>query len=266
MYCSLLAAVVWATVSGCSPSEPSPLDEEKEPHYSLGRSRVNARDFSGAVDAFNEALEANPHSAAAHFQLACLFDAQVPDPAAAIFHYQEFLRLNPKADNAEVIKQRIYSCKQQLAASDMLLPSTSAAQRQMEKLAEQNRQLQAQVDHLTDLLKQWSAYCTALKNNAANTQSNPNPQPPGTSPNPDDISTGTVTNPGPTTSQSDTTTHAKPPVAKPAKSNRTHVVVAGETFASIARKQHVNLNALQAANPGVNPKKIRAGQTLNLPP
>ena len=59
-----------------------------------------------------------------------------------------------------------------------------------------------------------------------------------------------------------TTGHAV--VVRPAKP-RTHVVVAGETLAAIARKRSISLAALQAANPGIVPKKLRAGQTLNLP-
>ena len=69
-----LAAIFWLVINGCLPSDSSPLDEEKEPHFVLGKSRVNAMDYAGAVEAFNESLEANPRSAAAHFQLACLFD------------------------------------------------------------------------------------------------------------------------------------------------------------------------------------------------
>src|SRR6516165_3260354 len=145
--CSLpvVAAVSLLAVNGCAPSESSQLDDEKEPHFVLGKSRVNAMDYSGAIESFGESLEVNPHSAAAHFQLACLFDTKQSDPAAAIYHYQEFLRLNPKADNAEVVKQRIYSCKQQLAADVLPLPSTPAAQRQLEDLAEKNRRLQEEV-------------------------------------------------------------------------------------------------------------------------
>ncbi len=75
-----------------------------------------------------------PHSAAAHFQLACLFDKKESDPAAAIYHYQEYLRLDPRADNADIIRQRIYSCKQQLAADVLPLPSAPAAQKQLEDL------------------------------------------------------------------------------------------------------------------------------------
>jgi len=42
-------------------------------------------------------------------------------------------------------------------------------------------------------------------------------------------------------------------------------VAAGETLASIARKQGISLAALESANPAVNPRKLKAGQVLNLP-
>ena len=244
-----LAATALLAVNGCLPSDSSPLDEEKEPHFVLGKSRVNAMDYAGAIEAFGESLEANPRSAAAHFQLACLFDQKAADPAAAVYHYQEFLRLNPKADNAEVIKQRIYSCKQQLAADVLPLPSAPAAQKQLEELAEKNHQLSDEND-------KWRAYYTAQQ--AAQKNS------PATLPNnlasanqtPDDISTAPA-NPAPTTP-------ARPVTAKPPKPHA-HTVAAGETLAAIARKAGVSLTALQAANPGVTPKKLRVGQSLNLP-
>ncbi len=244
-------AAVLITVNGCLPSDSSPLDEEKEPHFVLGKSKVNAMDYTGAVEAFGESLEANPRSAAAHFQLACLFDQKESDPAAAIYHYQEFLRLDPKADNAEVIQQRIYSCKQQLAADVLPLPSAPAAQKQLEDLAEKNRQLQ-------DENEKWRAYYAAQL--AA--QKNPSPplqnnSAPAGSLTPDDVSTAPA-NPTPNTP----TTPAHPTAAKP----RTHAIAAGETLAAIARKSGVSLAALEAANPGVTPKKLRVGQTLNLPP
>ncbi len=239
------------TLNGCAPSDSSQLDDEKEPHFVLGKSRVNAMDYAGAVEAFGEALEVNPRSAPAHFQLACLFDTKQSEPAAAIFHYQEFLRLNPKADNAEVIRQRIYSCKQQLAADVLPLPSAPAAQKQLEDLAEKNRRLQDEVE-------KWRAYYaaqSAAPKNSAIPAPNNSTAAPGGNLTPDDISAAAPTPAAPA--------HAT--IAKPAKT-RTHAVVAGETLAGIARKAGVSLTALQAANPGVTPKKLKVGQTLNLPP
>ena len=146
----LLAAACLVAAGGCSPMDQGPLDEEKEPHYVLGKSRVNAMNYAGAIGAFEESLEANPHSAQAHYQLAMLFENQESDPAAAIYHYQQFLKYNPRAENAEIIGQHIASCKQQLAADVLQLPSAPAAQQQLEKLTEENRRLH-------DLLSQWQA-------------------------------------------------------------------------------------------------------------
>ena len=250
-----LAAAVLIAANGCSSTDQSPQDDEKEPHFALGKSRINQMDYNGAVDAFQEALEVNPHSAAAHFQLACLFDTKASDPAAAIYHYRQYLKFEPGARNADVIRQRIDSCKQQLATDVMQMPSAPAAQQQLEKLVDQNRQLQQKVDQLQLVVKQWSDYAGQLA--ARNSTANNNPQPQGTSPLPDDM-----TQPAPAANAP--ITPAKPAPAKSTPA-RTHTVAAGETLAAIARKHGVSLNALESANPSINPKKLRVGQVLNLP-
>jgi LysM repeat protein len=251
------ACVVWLAValSGCTPSGQSQLSEEKEPHFVLGKSRVNAMDFQGAIEAFEQSLEANPHSATAHFELGWLYDEKTSDPAAAIFHYQSYLRLNPNADNADVIKQRIYRCKQQLAADVLPLPSAPAAQQQLERLSEQNRQLQ-------DETGKWRAYY-ASQLAAAKTNSTPTPvyREPQPAVNPTPVQPVQTVSTTPAGANTGRPTNPKPTATAP----RTHMVVAGETAMGITRKFSVKLSALQAANPGVNLGRIRAGQVLNLP-
>ncbi len=258
---SALAVGLGLALGGCSPSDQSQLDEEKEPHFVLGNSRVNAMDYQGAIEAFQESLEVNPRSASAHFRLACLYDTKESDPAAAIFHYQEYLRLEPKADNAEVITQRIYSCKQQLAADVLQMPSAPAAQQQLEKIVEQNRQLQQQVDALRETVRQWNTYYANQP--PVNSSANANNAQPVivNAPGPDDISTQPAATPRPVSARN------PQPVASVSRPKiRTHTIVAGETLAAVARKSGVSLNSLLAANPGLNPKKLRVGQSVNLPP
>jgi LysM repeat protein len=251
------ACALWlgAALSGCTPSGQSPLSEEKEPHFVLGKSRVNAMDFQGAIEAFEQSLEANPHSAAAHFELGWLNDEKESDPAAAIYHYKEYLRLNPNADNADVIKQRIYRCKQQLAADVLPLPSAPAAQQQLEKLSDQNRQLQDEVG-------KWRAYY-ASQLAAARTNSSP---PPGQGP-PPPAASPTPVQPAPRVSATATGANLgrSANLLPEAAASRTHTVVAGETAMSITRKFGMKLSALQAANPGVNLGRIHTGQVLKLP-
>jgi LysM repeat protein len=61
---------------------------------------------------------------------------------------------------------------------------------------------------------------------------------------------------------------ARPSAAPPARAERAptaHQVAAGETFLAIARRYGVTYSQLQAANPGVEPDRLRPGQSLRLP-
>ncbi|HSY74753.1 MAG TPA: LysM peptidoglycan-binding domain-containing protein, partial [Dongiaceae bacterium] len=236
-----------AILCGCDPGQNS-LDDKKEPHYILGENRVNAMDYQGAVDAFEQSLEVNPHSAAAHFELACLFDEKISDPAAAIYHYQQYLKIDPKAENAEVVNARIATCKQQLAADVMAMPSAPAAQRELERLTDQNRQLQDQID----ALKKWNGYYAAQLAAKSNLVSAPNN--PGVQQIQNPVQQMQIIPP-----QNPIANHPANPAAP-----RTHAVASGETEAAIARKFGIKLSALQAANPGVNPSKLHVGQILNI--
>src|SRR5437016_1657613 len=126
-------------LSGCGPSGAGPLDEEKEPHFMAGKSRISTLDYKGAIECFEKALQVNPRSASAHFELAWIFDQKEVDPAAAIYHYDHYLQLRPRAENADTAKQRVMVCKQALAETVSLGPVTEKLQRQFEQLSEDNK-------------------------------------------------------------------------------------------------------------------------------
>jgi LysM repeat protein len=247
------AFAVWIAMllSGCLPSDQNQSEEEKEPHFVLGKGRINAMDYQGAVQAFEESLEANPHSAAAHFELGWLYDEKESDPAAAIYHYQQYLKLSPNAGNAEVIRQRIESCKQQLAADVLPLPSTPAAQKQINQLVEQNQQLQDEVNKW----HAWYASQTAGRN-----PSFPTPNP-GTAATP--ASAVPASNASPPAGRQAERASVGSTTSRPA--SRTHKVAPGETAVRIARQYGISLEALLAANPGLEPRRMRVGQILNIP-
>jgi LysM repeat protein len=56
-----------------------------------------------------------------------------------------------------------------------------------------------------------------------------------------------------------------PPVAEAQTSGAEYVVVKGDTFAKIAKKNGVSVRALEAANPAAQPTKLKVGQKLALP-
>jgi tetratricopeptide (TPR) repeat protein len=252
----LFVACLGIALGGCAPADQ---DEEKEPHYVLGQSRINAMDYQGAVEAFEESLEVNPHSAAAHYQLAMLYENQESDPAAAIYHYEQYLKFDPTAENADIIRQHIAACKQQLAADVLPLPSAPEAQEQLEKLVEQNRQLQQQVESLQATVKQWDDWYTnqlAAKPTPVPPANVVVPQEPQQPANPVRPQQSLVTQP---------VNPQVPENSGPTSRPRTHVVARGETAMAICRKFGVRLADLETANPAMNPSRIWVGEVLNIP-
>lgn len=231
-----LAVLTVLMLCGCQPMGSGVTDEEKEPQFLIGRSRVNAMNYSGAIEAFEQALEMNPHSAAAHFELGWLYAEKEADPAAAIYHYQKYLKLHPGAANAETIRQHILRLKQELAKAALPIPPSSEIQRQFEHLTAENQRLRAEVDQLQNALAQAQAANAARSTPVSNL------------------------------------TRSVAPVAAPSSSShptasqsRSHRVEAGETPSSIARHYHVSLAALLSANPGVDPRRMQVGQILVVP-
>ncbi|MFU8848306.1 MAG: LysM peptidoglycan-binding domain-containing protein [Opitutales bacterium] len=49
-------------------------------------------------------------------------------------------------------------------------------------------------------------------------------------------------------------------------SSRTYAIVSGDNFVKVANKLGVELQALLDANPGVDPRRLRIGQEINIPP
>ncbi len=235
---------------GCLPSGHSPLDEEKEPHFLAGKSRVNTLDYQGAIECFEKALEANPRSALAHFEAGLLYEKHKQDHAAAIYHFERFLELRPGSGYAEVVRLHILACKQELAKTVSLGPVTQSLQREFEQLAQQNKILQEEV-------AMWRA--------KARPQSPPEPPASATaSPRSAQTSAAIVpaaaASPAPSLSNS-----SKAPRSGGAASAQIHIVKSGETPTVIARKYGVKPAALMAANPRMDARRLQVGQTLNVP-
>src|SRR5438034_8343888 len=153
------AARRWATLvlfcacwSGCSPLGESGRDEEKDPNYLTGKNRVAALDHLGAIDAFEKALAADPRSAAAHLELGLIHQQYLATNwARAIYHFEKYLELRPKANNADLIRQRITQCKLELAKEVPFAAVNQQMQRELEKLdrlSRDNADLRQQLEQL----------------------------------------------------------------------------------------------------------------------
>jgi LysM repeat protein len=66
-------------------------------------------------------------------------------------------------------------------------------------------------------------------------------------------------------STSPTTIVEPPPLTQPVAAVSEYEIQKGDTFSSIAPKFHISVSALKAANPTVDPAKLRIGKKINIP-
>jgi len=248
----LLACVC---LSGCFLWSGSSLDEQKDPNFLAGLSRKRAMNYSGAAEAFEKALEANPRSGSAHLELGLLCYENLGDFAAAIYHFEKYQRLNPKSNRADSVQQYITYCKQELTRGLPLASLNQQVQRElekMEKLMRENSELRQQVEQLKGQTTPRAPVSGAGAATSDDRTAAPLAQ------------VQSANNRVPV--EGAATTGVREASARPVSASRTHVVKPGETPFSIARSYGVPVASLLGANPGLDPKRLRPGQPLSLPP
>ena len=273
-------------MSGCTPMAEAPVDEQKNPHYRAGMDRVNALDYKGAIDSFERALDDNPRSCLAHYQLGMLYDVRENDYESALYHYKQALKLRKTGYPCDNIRQRIPACRQELAKADSLSVVNPTVLRETERLREENQELRRQLEALRGYAGTRPPPGGPTRGAGAGSSGSPGSSGlsgAATSPtgllggggggtglartnntplsrNPGGLATDRGRFPGgtPGTSSGGSPTSAT-------TSGRTHPVKGGETVAAIARQHGLKLSNLLAANPGLDPRRLRIGQALNLP-
>lgn len=260
-----VGVVLCAALSGCFPPADNQVDEKKEPHFLTGKGLIGQMDWQGAVDEFEKALEVNPHSASAHFELAWLNEEKLtpPDQAAAIYHYEQFLKLNPGSDKTDLVKQHVNTCKLELVKNMAAVGGPTGPQRELERVVNENKDLQNQIAQLqaqvAQLKSSLDAANAAVRNVGTTVVATSNP--------PQHYSTRTTEPSRQETSSHVSTTSTEEPrsTRRGSSSTKSHTVRSHETMASIARQYGVSLAALEAANPQIRPTHLMTGQTLKVP-
>lgn len=270
-----------AFLAGCTPQPEAQTDDQNEPFFVLGRKLVVERDFKRAVDSFEKTLELNPRHVGAHYEVALLYETKLNEPAIALYHYKQVLRLRPSGHPAEIVMARMKGCEQEIAKNVALVQVDPAVMAELERLKEENRRLQRDLETMRALAS--SAIPTVYTNA-------PPPAPRAT--NRVDESRSTITPitrdragstaPAPAITHRETNrinqvtsapgtgrgagqgTSPSPIITRPTNT-RIHYVKERETFSSIARRYGVGVASLRAANPAVNPEKLKPGQALQVP-
>jgi LysM repeat protein len=277
----IVISVLCCFASGCLPMSDTPVDDEKDPNFIEGRNHYNMMDWKGAVEAYERAVQANPRNAAAHFELAVLFQDKLKDPIYAAFHYKKHLELRPKSSYLEAINPRLDACRMEIAKGVNYVVVGGEVHRDLARLTNElavarqhidalQRQLAAQPRVVTQWLKfTVTNYFTNYVQVAARPTNYVIPQPrPATNP-PARITPVPPANNNITTRRAATAAPVTRADIRPTTSvtpkYRTYTVRSGETMAEVARRYGVSLPKLQAANPTIQPRTMKPGQTLNIP-
>jgi tetratricopeptide (TPR) repeat protein len=226
----------------CRPHGSAVLDDDQNPYIKSGLNYRAAFEYDGAIRAFEKALEDNPNSVRAHYELGLLYDKEKHDYVTGLYHYNRVLKLQPKGYPAENVRLLVASCRQELVKAEALAPVARAMQTELEKLRAENAVLREQLEKL-------KAHYAARLTQDANAGSRGSDPSSATLPHPASGRGSPVGNDG----------------SLPSSVPRVHVVQKDETLASISRLYHVKLRALIAANPGIEPRSMAVGRVVKLP-
>jgi LysM repeat protein len=252
---ALLLALMMA--AGCTPP-PGVGDQTQAEHYfDAGKSRTQRQDFTGAIAAYEQALQADPQMAQAHFEMATLFDKELNSPVKALYHYVRALELNPNLQGADFISNRLSEVKMRVAGDSLPRIGSPILEKEID-------QLQGEVKTLTRENAQLKEANNTLNQQLALLQRRPV-----------EIAQQAVPTPAPQTEQVTSSQRTPeviesrtPPQATPAAPvdrPRTYVVQHGDTLYGLSRRFGISVDQLKAANPGTSAQNFQAGRTINVP-
>lgn len=91
-------------------------DDEGEIHYNMGNVFFHKGMYQRALDEYRMAVKLMPEHPNAHFNLAYVSSEFVLDQKTALHHYKQYLRLNPEADDADLVKEKILEAELDMQA------------------------------------------------------------------------------------------------------------------------------------------------------
>lgn len=259
-------------------------DNDASSYAAKAKELADKHDYHGAATNYEKALRAEPELASAHFELAVLCDQNLNDPAGAIYHYRQYLVLQPNSEKRQLIQDLIERATLTLATKapqSAIADPKELTRLQDEKavLAQENAALKTRIAELERAVQSTTTAATGFAATNANSSDMTLPPTPSV-PLP---STAAISAAAPQTTPPFTIDPSKIVAATPSaatvigmeaasfgQKTRSHVVQRGDTLQSLALRYYGNRSAWERifqANRGILPSKdqLRVGQTLVIP-
>jgi hypothetical protein len=139
---ALLLAGSWI---GCRPSAGASKQEDQ--NIRTGKNYLNARLYDEAEKALQRALQNNPNSAEAHWELGTLYFQEREDYIGALYHISRFAALRP-GENKDPVERITEVCRQEIAKQMPLGGVTRDLRSQIALLERTNASLRAELERL----------------------------------------------------------------------------------------------------------------------
>jgi len=223
--------------------------------------------YVAAREAYYKAIEVNPANYYAHQELGDLYYQHFNDPGTALYHYRRYLEIGQRLNGPSFTDPTAETCIQ---GSKFKLAEGVVAQLARQRSTVEVDQLKRDNDSLRQQLAEAQRQLQLRALEARNAQG-----------------PGLITNPPTTTPLSNgvrtnglalrLTNHpvARIPSGSTQESSRqqfplvpevrTYVIRSHDTPAQIARENGVKLPALMEANPGLDARRLKVGQTIRIP-
>jgi LysM repeat protein len=217
------------------------LRNDSRKQLQVGADRLAARDFRGAVAAYEEALDGTPKTAEAHFRLALIYYDHLQDPVGAIHHFRRYLEVAGDGPFAKQARANIARAESTLSAG--LSGGTLVSRGEATRIRSENLQLKQQLA---------IAKAATPSNSKASAKGGPVDA--------SEIATG----------QRAASAAVKEAERKAKAETRTYKVQPGDTLQGISRKFYQTPNrAADILDANINAlpdeSKLRAGMTLIIP-
>lgn len=262
MTMNLLVIGMLAGVLGCSKGGEEDASEAGQPTsgqaYVDAQNRVKERDYTGAIQAYEAELRKYPRNAQAHLEVAILHQKRTFDFAAAIYHFEKFLELEPESDSKESVNKSIETCKMAIASTVEMEPNSFAMQKHVteltrtneknaktiESLEQTNADLTGDISRLTAEIAKLAAEIQRIKQQGAMEYAR-------------SLSEGTAS------AQSGVSQDFIDSIVE--KYTEQYTVQQGDSYWKIAKMHKIDVSLLEAANPDKSSRTIRPGDVMNIP-
>lgn len=282
----LCAFVALLLAAGCERPDGVGLTAEvDEANYRRGKDLLRQGRNQEALASFLKVIEKRGDGAPeSHLEVGLLYQNQIKDPIAAIYHYRKFRELKPNSPQADLVRQRVDAAMREFGSTLPAQPLENQLLRNdqldvIESLRRENAELKnelavARANSAANATRGTIAQLAPPEEVIADEPVRRPPYAGADTPSPI-TRVPPETDTGPALVQPPTRpSPAAPPATMPSAPGRRHVVSAKESLYSIARKYYgtptnAKIDEIVAANRGALPDgrntALRVGMELRIP-